>query len=261
MSSNRGKRKLEGKRTNPPARSAKGHERLREGTADAPLRTAVLLDPDAIWLTAIEQLLKRLDITVVGKTALPKRALALVAERKPDLLIVEIDTCDSEVDGIDTLRQARARAPQLTTIVLSVSNDSEQIAAAFEAGASAFMTKRTQPDDFVVAIRQLSKRSIFLADQPPSLAPNGRVSPLSRREVDVLRLVAEGNSNAEVARTIWVTEETVKFHLRNIYRKLGVANRTQASRWAHVHQLAPQNGGENRKRQPEPELRDPKITE
>ena len=75
--------------------------------------------------------------------------------------------------------------------------------------------------------------------------PTGRVQPqvqapsvdLTRRETEILRLAAEGHSNAQVAKLLWVTEQTVKFHLSNIYRKLEVANRTEASRWAHIHGL------------------------
>jgi DNA-binding CsgD family transcriptional regulator len=65
---------------------------------------------------------------------------------------------------------------------------------------------------------------------------------LTRRELEILKLVAEGLSNAELARMLWVTEQTVKFHLSNIYRKLNVSNRTEASRWAQLHDLLPEEG-------------------
>jgi DNA-binding NarL/FixJ family response regulator len=69
------------------------------------------------------------------------------------------------------------------------------------------------------------------------LAPN---SPLTERELEILMLVAEGYTNSRIAGQLWVTEQTVKFHLSNTYRKLGVANRTEASRYAHVHRLIPE---------------------
>jgi DNA-binding CsgD family transcriptional regulator len=73
---------------------------------------------------------------------------------------------------------------------------------------------------------------------PASSPPAADISPgLTRREYEILQLVAEGHSNAQLARMLWVTEQTVKFHLSNIYRKLDVANRTEASRWAQVHGL------------------------
>jgi DNA-binding NarL/FixJ family response regulator len=249
--------------TNGSERNEGANTLARSAKLRAQLSTAVVLDRDAIWQEAIEQVLRRLDITVVGKAALPNRALALVDECKPDLLIIEIETCDSEIDGIESLRRARTRVPQLTTIALSVSDDPEQIAAAFDAGASAYVSKKTQPDDFLMAIRQLFEKSIFFAGDRRGQAPNREVRLLSPRELDVLRIVAEGRSNAEVAKTLWVTEQTVKFHLRNIYRKLGVSNRTEASNWAHAHRLFLENGGENAKGKPErePDVRRSEISE
>jgi DNA-binding CsgD family transcriptional regulator len=65
--------------------------------------------------------------------------------------------------------------------------------------------------------------------------PDPKLNELTRRELEILRLVAEGLTNAQLARMLWLSEQTVKFHLSNVYRKLGVANRTEASRWAQVH--------------------------
>ena len=107
------------------------------------------------------------------------------------------------------------------------------------------MIKTAQPADIRAGVRQAFRSSIFLPSprrsasppqpQPPPATTDGEV--LTRREVEILKLAAEGPSNAELARKLWVTEQTVKFHLSNIYRKLGVANRTEASRWAQVNGL------------------------
>jgi len=101
--------------------------------------------------------------------------------------------------------------------------------------------KTAHPDDLTSAIRQAFEHSIYLAGVRPTAAPPAPQlddSPgLTRRELEILQLVAEGHSNAELARMLWVTEQTVKFHLSNIYRKLDVANRTEASRWAQLHGL------------------------
>jgi DNA-binding CsgD family transcriptional regulator len=92
---------------------------------------------------------------------------------------------------------------------------------------------------------------IFFARTETTAAPtrtsagNGySAAGLTRRELEILRLVAEGHSNAELARTLWVTEQTIKFHLSNIYRKLEVANRTEASRWAQLHGVLEQPDAE-----------------
>src|SRR5438132_14211103 len=93
-------------------------------------------------------------------------------------------------------------------------------------------------------MRQAFGPSIYLRGAPAGSAPrgvrrDGAGAELTRRELEILRLVAEGHSNAKLARMLWVTEQTVKFHLSNIYRKLDVANRTEASRWAQLHGLLP----------------------
>jgi DNA-binding NarL/FixJ family response regulator len=122
------------------------------------------------------------------------------------------------------------------------------MAAAFVAGASAYVYKRSHPDDFVAAIRQLFEHSIFFARDRVGMTHDQQVwPPLTRRETEILQLVAEGRSNPEVARTLWIQEQTVKFHLSNIYRKLGVPNRTAAARWAHARMLRQRSGTEARK--------------
>ena len=96
----------------------------------------------------------------------------------------------------------------------------------------------------MAAIRQTFELSIYLARPAPvaPAEPAERALPpdaprLTRRELEILRLAADGHSNAQLARMLWVTEQTVKFHLSNIYRKLDVSNRTEASRWAQRHGL------------------------
>ncbi|MGH3033298.1 MAG: helix-turn-helix domain-containing protein, partial [Gaiellaceae bacterium] len=101
--------------------------------------------------------------------------------------------------------------------------------------------KMAHPDDITSAIRQVFEHSIyFVGGQLPAVASGPVLDSslgLTRRELEILQLVAEGHSNAELARRLWVTEQTVKFHLSNVYRKLNVSNRTEASRWAQLHGL------------------------
>ena len=124
-------------------------------------------------------------------------------------------------------------------------DDPEAIRAVLQSGAWAYVLKDAQPQDIAVAVRQAFSQSIYLAHTVEvgetanaTAAPktNGTgLSVLTRRELEILALVTEGKSNSAMARELWVTEQTVKFHLSNIYRKLEVANRTAASRWAHEH--------------------------
>ena len=160
MSNNRSQQNNGGEPRNGAAGLATRHKPDPKSAPRPRSLTTVVLDRDPIWSQAVEQVLERLHINVVGKTNSPERALALIAERKPDLLIAEIETGVSEIDGIACLRQARARAPDLKTIVFSRSDDREQILAAFSAGALAYVHKKTHPDDLAMAIRQLVLRAL-----------------------------------------------------------------------------------------------------
>ena len=125
----------------------------------------------------------------------------------------------------------------------------ERVTPEFDAGALAYAVKTAHPEDVAATVRQTFDHTIFLAKTaatnggspsslPPVVAGEGDEDvALTRREREILALVAEGHSNRELARMLWVTEQTVKFHLSNIYRKLDVANRTEASRWAHRNGL------------------------
>jgi two-component system, NarL family, response regulator DevR len=197
---------------------------------------AVLLDPHPIWLDAIENVLERVGVGVVAKTTSGAQAIGLVEELQPRLLTLEIDSLPGEPDGIAVLRGARAAAVNLRTIVLSRNHETRFVDAALAAGASAYIVKTAHPDDVAAAVRQAFDHSAYVpATQPPSRKklPGG----LTRRELEILKLAAEGHSNVALARMLWVTEQTVKFHLSNVYRKLEVTNRTEAARWAQVNGL------------------------
>jgi DNA-binding NarL/FixJ family response regulator len=200
-------------------------------------RTAILLDRHPLWLAAVERVLSGLNVDVVGKTTSPETALELVDQHQPELMITEIDTGDETIDGIACLARARERNPKLSAIVLSRYTDPEHIEEALAAGASAYVTKTAQREDLAAAVRQAFEHTIYL--RRGRAVSTAQKSVLTRREREILQLVAEGLSNAKIARQLWVTEQTVKFHLSNIYRKLEVANRTEASRWAHRHGLLP----------------------
>jgi len=203
-------------------------------------RRAVLLDPHPAWLDAVERVLGTVDVRVVGKATTAEDALEFIDSERPDVFVTEIGLPGGGVDGISFLRQAHELVPTLLSVVLSSLDDRESIEAALAAGAAAYVVKSAHPDDVAAAIRQSFDPSVFLPQATDVLAsllppPAQDFRDLTRREVEILKLVAEGYSNAEVAKKLWITEQTVKFHLSNIYRKLEVSNRTEASRWAHVH--------------------------
>jgi DNA-binding NarL/FixJ family response regulator len=204
-------------------------------------RTAILVDQHPLWLDTVEQVVRRAGVDVVAKITSSTLAYERVGELRPDLLVTGIKMGEGEMDGLALLRVARERVPGMKTIVLSMYDDPQHIDAAFAAGAQAYVLKTAHPDDLTSAVRQAFQHSIFLASGRPAAGPVpvpiDDAPGLTRRELEILQLVAEGHSNAQLARMLWVTEQTVKFHLSNIYRKLGVANRTEASRWAQLQGL------------------------
>jgi DNA-binding NarL/FixJ family response regulator len=207
-------------------------------------RTAVVLDEQPLWLEAMIHLLTNAGVSIVGKTTKPVEALGLVEEHHPDILLTDDSADDGELNAIECLRKAHEVHPGLKTVVLSATDHPQQIESAFAAGASVFCLKTAAQDDLMVAIRQGFEASIYLAHSKKTTAPPEPVvsvetPELTRRELEILQLVAEGYSNSQLAKMLWVTEQTVKFHLSNIYRKLDVVNRTEASRWAHLHGLLP----------------------
>jgi DNA-binding NarL/FixJ family response regulator len=221
---------------------------LRRNESAASNKTAVVLDQHPLWLEAVEPVVAGIGVEVVGKTTSPAEALALVEAHRPDLVVVETRTADPELPGLTFIREVRARVPALKIVVLAMSADPEDVAAAFEAGATAYVVKTAHADDIATTVRQAFEHSVFfngggaVALRPAGAADgnghsNGDDAGLTRREREILSLVAEGRSNSQLARMLWVTEQTVKFHLSNIYRKLDVSNRTEASAWAHRHQL------------------------
>jgi DNA-binding NarL/FixJ family response regulator len=185
-----------------------------------------------LWVDALAQLLARCGIGVVAHASRPAEALALAERHRPDVLVGEIHGLDGELEGAAMVEAARSRFPGMRTIVVSSSEKPEDVRRALEAGAAGYVFKTARTAELIVAVR-----GVFA--EASSAGEDAGTQALTRRELEILRLVAEGHSNAQLARMLWVTEQTVKFHLSNIYRKLDVANRTEASRWAQVHDLLP----------------------
>jgi two-component system, NarL family, response regulator DevR len=203
------------------------------------LRRAVLVDPFPLWLDAVAGVVERTGVEVVGRAGTAHSAQQLIDALQPDLLVIETDLDGGAEEGLECLRRAHARHPSLCSIVLSIRGDAPAVEAALFAGATAYVVKSAHPEDLSSAIRQvLFDVSVYFKPTNGSAAPatNGGSppsTPLTKRESEILALVADGSANAEIARRLWVTEQTVKFHLSNIYRKLEVSNRTEAARWAH----------------------------
>ena len=213
-------------------------------------RTAVVLGEFPRRAGAVEHVLTNVGVTVVGKALTPEAGLSLVRQRRPDLLVVDIDTLAWPIAATELVRRACALVPGLKVIALSAEHDGERIDAILKAGAEAYVVKTARPEDVATAFRQAFEHSIYFAPAPvePAFPRLQAVAEprLSARELEILGLVAEGKANAAVAAELGVKEQTVKFHLSNVYRKIGASNRTEASRWLQVKGLA-LHAGRNRR--------------
>ncbi len=210
-------------------------------TTKQPLRVAIA-DDHRLMLDGIKRALETApDIRVVGEAMSGDEMLTIVPKVNPDVVILDLRM--PRGDGLSTLGKLRKDYPDLKVIVLSMFEDSEHIDQALSQGAAGYVVKSINPLDLPSTIRQVVEGTVYHpagrggggdgAGATPTPAPGG----LTERELAILRLVAEGMSNLDIASKLYVTEQTVKFHLSNIYRKLGVANRTEATRYAYRNGL------------------------
>ena len=185
--------------------------------------------------------------TLVGYVAGHAPIGAVLADARPDVVIV--DDLGAPTRGGQAHRRGRTpELPAAKVVLLVPDTGLEWLEDAVRAGAHAVISKTIDPISAGTLLREIVRGTVFHCLADPSIRA-GRAAPesestheslgLTQRELELLRLVASGATNSRLARQLFVTEQTVKFHLSNIYRKLGVANRTQASRFAYAHGLVP----------------------
>lgn len=176
------------------------------------------------------------DMEVLDEAADGARAVELTSRLLPDVVLM--DLVMPELDGIEATRQIKAASPATKVIVLTSFDDDEKVFPAIKAGAAGYLLKDVRPADLAEAIRKASRGEALLA---PSVAARlmqevsgERTAPggLTDRELDVLRLIARGLPNKQIAAELVVSEKTVKTHVSNILAKLHLADRTQAALYA-----------------------------
>jgi DNA-binding NarL/FixJ family response regulator len=173
---------------------------------------------------------------VVGEASTGEKVLPLVAQTNPDLVVLDLRM--PGMDGLICLDQIKKRHPSVKVVVLSVSTDEKLIENVLKRGASAYIVKSINPIDLPSALRQAMDGTVHSAMGLPDAGDNAaRAAGLTERETSILSALARGLSNEAIGKELWVTEQTVKFHLTNVYRKLGVSNRTEAARLAYQHGL------------------------
>lgn len=178
------------------------------------------------------------DLCVVGEAGTGAEALAQVELLRPDVVIMDVRMPD--LDGIEATGALTRRGSTPRVLILTTFEDDDYLYRALQAGATGFMLKRARPDELIRGVRVVaSGASLVLPDvtrrliadhHRPSSRPRGAAAlpELTEREADVLSLVAEGLSNAEIGQRLYLSPETVKTHLSRVLAKLGARDRTQA---------------------------------
>ncbi len=203
-------------------------------------RRVLIVDDDDLMRAGLRAVLSSDDsIIVVGEAATGREAIDLVRRDKPDVVLMDVRM--PEMDGIAATRAILATAPDCRILILTTFEDDDYVFGALNAGASGFLLKRTRPEQLIEAIHVIATGDSLLSPSvtrtvidrvartlPPDPASGRRLGVLTPRERDVLRLVARGLSNAEIAAELVVEESTVKTHVKRILAKLNLRDRVQA---------------------------------
>ena len=191
---------------------------------------AVVIDPDPQWQQAVTAALTDANISVVASSSDPSQAAELVDEHAADLLLVGLE---DKVDNRALYRLGRRvhkRRPEIMMIVFVAGDEASTVDAALAGGAYWAVDRRLGAAELVRAVSAAYRAQ--LEETGPANASTGVRERLTRRELEILRLRAEGHTSRGVAKILWVTDQTIRFHLANTYKKLGVANLAEAIRWA-----------------------------
>jgi DNA-binding NarL/FixJ family response regulator len=195
----------------------------------------LVADDHRLMLAAIRRALADAeDFEIVGEVSVGSHVVPAVRETKPNVVLLDMRM--PELDGLGCLERLRKHDPTIAVVILSSYSDEAQIEAARKAGALGYVVKTVEPVDLPAVLRSAISGESFAvwgAGEPQGVAPATAESALSEREAAVLEAVARGLSNREIGRQLWISEQTVKFHLRNVYRKLGISSRTEAARYAY----------------------------
>jgi len=203
----------------------------------------IIADDHRLMLDALERALSAAeDFDVLETTNSGAHVLPLVERHAPDLVLMDVHM--PGMGGLAALDLIRERHPTVKVVLISAGDDRGQIETALRRGAVGYLVKTINPADVPSAVRQAYEGTAFSVvgsgesvDQQVS-----RLTGLTERELTILKALARGLSNKQISQELWVTEQTVKFHVSNVYRKLGVTNRAGAVGYAHEQGLTAKGG-------------------
>ncbi len=217
-------------------------------------RVLIVDDDDVMRAGLIELLIGDPEIEVIGEASTGRQAIERARRLEPDVVLMDVRMPD--LDGIVATREITAAAPSARVLILTTFEQDDYIFGGLRAGASGFLLKRTRPEELLAAIHTIAAGDSLLspsvtrrvicrmAQQPtPELAEQNKLDRLTRRERQVLQLVARGMSNREIAAALIVEDSTIRTHVKRILMKLDLRDRVQAVMFAYETGLIRPAGG------------------
>ncbi|MDD7569218.1 MAG: two-component system response regulator NarL [[Actinobacillus] rossii] len=193
----------------------------------------LLIDDHPLMRRGIKQLVElENNFEVVGDVGNGNDGITLALEKEPDLIVLDLNM--KGLSGLDTLKALRAEGIDARIVILTVSDAKNDIFSLIDAGADGYLLKDTEPDTLLAQLKQIAHGEVILSDSIKNLlierhSTQNPLDSLTDREMDVLQLIATGLSNKQIAGKLFISEETVKVHIRNLLRKLNVHSRVAAT--------------------------------
>ena len=206
-----------------------------DAQSEAPIKV-LIADDHPLMIAGVRRVLERSDnIEIAGEAHSGPELIRLIERRRPQVVLTDLRMPGA--NGTECIEEIRTKFPEVRVVVLSACEDRPSIDGALNAGASAYVIKSINATDIAAVLREAASGNVFHASSSPGpKGDNGKDEPalpeLTEREQAILEAVAAGKTTAVISGELWISEHTVKFHLTNIYRKLGVSNRAGAVRYA-----------------------------
>lgn len=209
-----------------------------------PIRLLIADDHHVVRRGLVFFLRTQKELEIIGEAANGKEAVQLAEELKPDMILM--DLVMPEMDGIEATKIIKMKQPDIKIMMLTSFSDQDHVIPALEAGASGYQLKDIEPDQLVNSIKKIMEgenqlhpkaTNHLMANLSRGKRENNPLTDLTKRELDVLKEIAKGKSNKEIAASLFITEKTVKTHVSNLLSKLALSDRTQAALYAVKNRL------------------------
>jgi DNA-binding NarL/FixJ family response regulator len=196
--------------------------------------SVLLVDDHPAVLLGLRSLLDAApDVVVLGAERDGERALSAFLRLVPEVVVMDLSMPGE--DGLRVMQRIHAHSPDTRVLVLTSSTDAKTVTRALRSGANGYVLKHSDPADVLQAVRACARGETPVDPRVRESLPRPAAHVLSPREQDVLHLLRQGLANKDIASRLGIGETTVKSHLRHVFERIGVADRTSAALWAHRH--------------------------